>query len=642
MRYAKFRGKLGSKINGILLLFFVVALLIILMTLHVGRQLEGGAAAINEAGAERMRTYRIAYLIEKSVNASEQQKAVLEEAREEVRSLEAALDLLEHGDPDRPLFLPRDAHIRETMQALRQQWEGKLRPLMMDALEATERGERLQRLKLMDAAVRDFVPRINTLVLLVEGRNSRNTDLMWLFQNALVGFALMGTLFLVYLFNNLVIRPVETLKGGMDSMAAADFGVRLPVESNDEFGELAQGFNRMADRLRDLYDTLEQRVAAKTSDLEERNRELGMLYEIAAYLGEPAQFETLAGGVLNKLRSLLGAEAGAVRLIDAKTQEMEIIASINLSERFLEAEARMPLGVCLCGRAAICGESIAEQPSDKSGMLSNCQHEGLQGMVAIPIKSQNQVFGIFNLFFYSMRKLALHEVQLLEAVGQHLAVALENQRLAVREKEMAVSEERNLLAQELHDSIAQSLAFLNIQAQMLEGSLRDGHPEIARQELSRIREGIQESYDTVRELLVHFRIKVEHADLDEAIGSALEKFEGQTGIRTEFEKSGEFVAPPATSAIQILHIVQEVLSNVRKHSGASRVQVRMQGGDAFSIVIRDDGRGFVLSAVAEDNGAHVGIDIMRERAHRIGAHFNVDSTPGRGTTVTLHLPRSAR
>ncbi len=639
---ARLPGKLGTKINGILLLFFLVALSMIVSTLYVGRQLEGGAGAINEAGAERMRTYRIAYLLEQSVNSGERREDLLAEARDVLASFESTLTLLEQGDPERPLFLPRETRVRNEMKKLRQQWETRLRPLMLGTLEAREPAERRRLIKRLDDAVREFVPMINELVLLIEKSNSRNTGLMWMFQNALVGFALVGTLFLIYLFTSLVIRPVENLKLGMDRMAGADFGVRLPVETADEFGELAQGFNRMADRLKGFYDTLEQRVADKTRDIEEKNRELAVLYEIAAYLAEPAEIETVCRGVLDKLRALLGAEAGAVRLMDAKKQALEIVAATHLSEQFLQAESRLPVGTCLCGQAAASGESMVNRPNDREGMLLNCHQDGLLAMVAIPIKSKNQVLGIFNLFFRGQRQLARNEVQLLEAVGQHLGVAIDNLRLAVREKDMAVSEERNLLAQELHDSIAQSLAFLNIQAQMLHGSLRNGQVEAAREELARMREGIQESYDNVRELLVHFRIKVEHADLDDAIRSALEKFEGQTGIRTSFEKQGDTTVTVASSILQILHILQEALSNVRKHAGASTVRVVMRDqDDELVICVSDDGKGFDPAGVVEEGGAHVGIGIMRERAHRIGARLDLDAGFGRGACVTLALPKKS-
>ncbi|WP_220636176.1 type IV pili methyl-accepting chemotaxis transducer N-terminal domain-containing protein [Georgfuchsia toluolica] len=634
--------KLGAKINAILFLYFVFALAVILLTLNVAHQLEGGAAAINEAGKERMRTYGLAYYLHQSLDATQSPEVALDEVRRFMRDFEGTLYMLEVGDPERPLFLPRDERVQEKMHGLRQEWNTNVKPQINKLLAAHDDVERSRLMAAFDNSVRRYVPIINELVLMVERSNAHSTSLMYMFQNMLVVFSLLGTLLLAYLIRSLVIAPVETLRAGIERMAASDFGVRLPVVSQDEIGELATGFNRMADHLQDLYATLEQRVADKTRSVEEKNRELALLYEITAYLAEPATLEELCRGVLLKLCDLLGASGGVVRMTNSATRELEIIANHNMSNDFVRAEARLPLGTCLCGNVAAQGASIAQnlaQEPQSVVLLANCMRDGYAAMAAIPIRSKSQVFGMFTLFFREERILAGDELRLLEAIGQHLGVEIENLRLAVREKEMAVSEERNLLAQELHDSIAQSLAFLNIQAQMLQGSLRGGQMEIASAELARMREGIQESYDNVRELLVHFRIRVDHAELDDAIRSALEKFEGQTGIKTSFNKIGYRASSSAVSTIQVLHIIQEALSNVRKHAGATKVDVEMRGDGAPRISVRDNGKGFDLARVVEEGGSHVGIGIMRERAHRIGARLEIDAAPGRGTCVTLVLPQ---
>jgi two-component system nitrate/nitrite sensor histidine kinase NarX len=200
---------------------------------------------------------------------------------------------------------------------------------------------------------------------------------------------------------------------------------------------------------------------------------------------------------------------------------------------------------------------------------------------------------------------------------------------------MAVSEERNLLAQELHDSIAQSLAFLNIQVQLLRDDLKKGQIGTALQGLEQIREGVQECYDDVRELLVHFRTRVGSADLETAVRSALEKFEGQTGIRATFSYRGTVPEFPPEHVLQTMHIVQESLSNVRKHARASRVDVELVCDGECSLRIRDDGIGF--DAARDTGDTHVGLSIMRERAYRIDAELTLESAPGKGTVMCLSL-----
>ena len=140
----------------------------------------------------------------------------------------------------------------------------------------------------------------------------------------------------------------------------------------------------------------------------------------------------------------------------------------------------------------------------------------------------------------------------------------------------------------------------------------------------------------VRELLVHFRTRFAQADIESAIAATLERFEGQTGIRASFLQSGTAIALSPETQIQVLHIIQECLSNARKHAGAKTVRVEMQRGPRYRFRVSDDGRGFDPAQVTSD--MHVGLRIMRERAHRIGGNLSVRSQPGAGTVVALELP----
>ena len=634
--------KLSARIIGILIVFFLVALIAISLTLYISWQLEGNAAAINDAGSQRMRTYRIAYLISQQSIVPAEQITLQKSALDEVAIFDRVMHDLEHGDPKRPLFLPKEIEIEQLVQQMRDEWSGEMRPQIREILQMPQGAEHTARLVHFQHAVERYVSHVNNLVSAVERSGIRSTTLLRLLQIALIVLAVIGTSLLIGFFFVMVIRPLEEMRDGIRRMSEADFSVRLKVRRADEFGELGNGFNLMADRLEDLYDSLEHRVIEKTRDIEEKHRELTLLYEVAAYLNEPVARDVACREVLDKTMLLLDAQAGLVRFMDGSGGQLRIGVHRNLSETFLQREASLPVGECLCGGAASDGRVVScalASQTDMSMQMSCRDGERFASIVAIPISSKNQMLGVFNLFFNRTNPLDDNEVRLLETIGQHLGIAIENQRLIEREKEMAVSEERNLLAEELHDSIAQSLAFLNIQAQMLQDSLRrDDMPE-AQAELARIREGIQESYDDVRELLVHFRTRLDTGNLDSAIVSALEKFEGQTGIATDLVRTGEGAEMPTTNAIQILHIVQEALSNVRKHAAATQVRVCIDRSEHCSITVDDNGRGFNPDAEVADGSIHVGLNIMRERAHRIGGRFDIQSRLGEGTTVTLILPR---
>jgi two-component system nitrate/nitrite sensor histidine kinase NarX len=341
---------------------------------------------------------------------------------------------------------------------------------------------------------------------------------------------------------------------------------------------------------------------------------------------------------LRKLIQRLDAQGGAVRLVEADSGKLHLFVHEGMDGDLVEAERCLERGECLCGqgmqRQHPSVHVLVRRPYDRETF--RCRDAGFATVGVIPIRFRDQALGVFNLYFGQARELGAQERFMLETLGQHLGIAVENQRLIARAKEMAISEERNLLAQELHDSIAQALAYLNIQAQLLQDSLSRGELHSANEELARIREGIQESYDDVRELLVHFRTRLTQSDIESAIASALERFEAQTGIRGRFTQSGAAIPLSPEMQLQVMHIVQESLSNARKHSGATQVEVGMQRGPVYRFHIRDNGKGF--DSAGQSSDLHVGLGIMRERAHRIGGTLQVSSQPGGGTEVTLTLP----
>ncbi|MDP3540078.1 MAG: type IV pili methyl-accepting chemotaxis transducer N-terminal domain-containing protein [Azonexus sp.] len=636
-------GKLSRKILGMLVGFLLVAMAAIGLTLLISWELEGVAAAINDAGSQRMRTYRMAHLMSRALEVPSTERVQALSA--EVDRFNLVLRDLRRGDPVRPLSEPRNDEVRALLAEIEQAWVRTMQPLA----EGFISGNPVLREQIedsFDSELEPFVSRINELVLAMERSYARDTNLLRTVQALLVLLALLGTVILIRFFIRLIIRPVNILHSGMRQMTSNDLTVRLPVTGDDELGGLARGFNQMAGHLQTVYSTLEERVAAETRSLAQRNQELGILYEVTSMLSEPVHLEALCQGFLERIKSALDADAGAVRLYMPDSQKLYLVTHEGLSEEFLDRERELNCGECLCGEVIQSGmPAVFDTVNPPKGMkLGSCIREGFATATAFSIVHGKQRLGVYNLYFRQTHPVSAQEKFLLETLGRHLGVAIENQRLKSREMELAVSEERNLLAQELHDSIAQGLAFLNIQVQLLQDSLNKGRQEEALQTVGQIREGVQESYDDVRELLVHFRTRVLQSDLDTAIASALEKFEGQTGIATSFEQTGSGAPLAPTDEIQIMHIIQESLSNIRKHAKASHVKLKvLRSIEATEIVVQDDGGGFdTVNEPNTQSDRHVGLQIMRERAHRVGAECLITSRIGEGTRVTLKLPRENR
>ena len=269
--------------------------------------------------------------------------------------------------------------------------------------------------------------------------------------------------------------------------------------------------------------------------------------------------------------------------------------------------------------------------------LPHCREAGFETMVAIPVQSHQRMLGEVNLFFRSPVELTKGMQDLLTTMARHLASSMESLRATALEREAAVSEERSLIARELHDSIAQSLAFLKIQTQLLRDAVARGDAVVRDRSIGELDVGVRECYADVRELLVHFRTRTSEEDIESALRATLSKFEHQTGLGTTLTMSGYGLPLAPDIQIQVLHMVQEALSNVRKHAAASRVELRVQRYPRWRLEVQDNGVGFDLAGVPP-NSLHVGLGIMRERALRIDANVTVESTPGAGTRVCIELP----
>ena len=632
---------LGRKILGMLVVVFLCALTAIGATVYLSWQLKGASAAINDAGSLRMRTYQMGYHLAQGPREGQSTQDFADRIHKDVVRFDAILDTLIEGDRSRPLFIPRDRGIPEAFDALHADWTEALRPHLIALADQPEPDRQQVVLARFDQVAPDFVDAINGLVGEMEASYEESTNLLQAMQILLAVLAVIGTLALIRFFEAQVIRPVARLAAGMRRMESEDLGVRVTIDSDDELGRLAQGFNRTAAHLQDLYDTLEARVATKTRTLTVKNRELEILYALTGFLQEAADIDTLCKGFLDKLQNTLGADAAAIRFYDNDAENLCLSYCNGLDDSFIEREALMKCASCLCGDPVAKRMSFITNLDDAVIPLDNdvCRQSGFLSISASPITAGKRPIGMFNLFFRKRDALDPSDRMMLATLGEQLGGAIDKLRLQARERELAVFEERNLLARELHDSIAQGLAFTNLQIQMLETALKRQDYPALESTIKMVRQGLQESYDDLRELMVHFRSRVDHRDLDSAISAALKRLSEQSNLLTHFDVRGDGAPIDPETETQLLYIIQEALSNIRKHANAKRVEVSLVRNTlGCEVTIRDDGVGFEYHQAVPDEQGHLGLEIMRERASNIGARVTVLSRSGQGTEVRLHLP----
>lgn len=599
--------------------FLLLALLATAATLWVSWQLDGGAAAVNEAGRMRMQAFRMA--LARSAGQTTELPPLVQE-------FETSLQVLRTGDPERPLFVPWDDTVQERFVVIERDWKA-FRPLL-------ESGVAQPGLRIHTMA---FVADIDAFVHGIETHISRWTAILHLLQTTLMALVVLGAVVLLYVGQLLVLEPVGLLKRAIEKIQGGDFDARVERVSSDEFGTLADGFNDMAAHLQSMYRNLEAKVAEKTAELEEKRERLASLYEVTALVARSTSLDELAQGFVRSIQRIAHADGVALRWSDQSNQRYLMLAAQGLPAEMVEAEHCIHKGDCDCGAGMAADASLRVIPIHALGDTRDrlCGQAGFESLVNIPVRLHERLMGEVDLFFHARTEPSAAERSLLEALASHLAGAMENLRLNALDMEAAVSQERHLLARELHDSIAQSLAFLKIQVQLMRDALATGDRDGMARVLEEIDAGVRESYGDVRELLMHFRTRTNTEDIETALTTTLHKFELQSGLKAHLQMQGHGLPLAPDLQIQVLHIVQEALSNVRKHARASQVWLDVQQQPEWRFEVRDDGSGFDTRDDSIDD-SHVGLRIMRERAERIGARVELISTPGSGTSMVLTLP----
>ncbi|MEJ8839669.1 type IV pili methyl-accepting chemotaxis transducer N-terminal domain-containing protein [Ramlibacter sp. AN1133] len=597
----------------------LLALVSISLTLWVTWNMQGGAAAVNEAGRMRMQTYRLALVLHTGGSG--------EEARALARGFDESLALLQAGDPSRPLFVPwspesraRFAEVRSRWQALRARW-----------LDDTPDPDLVQ-----ESA--GFVVLVDGFVAAIETQISRWTTVLQMFQLALVGLAIGSAVLMFYSGYVFVLRPLARLKKGLAAVQAGELRTRVEVDSGDEFGELAAGFNDMTGTLQSLYLDLEEKVREKTRRVEHERQRLADLYEVSAFVAEAPTLDALARGFAGHVRRIARADASAVRLCAQDPGRFVLVAHELLPEDLAAANSCIESGACHCGEVTVQSQTrVIPIATTQRPTLGYCARAGFTTVISVPVRLHERLLGEVNLFYRGPVDLSTEDRELLDALASHFASALESQRAAALEREAAVAEERGLLARELHDSIAQALLFMKMQVGLARQASQRGDHAAVERGIAELETGVRDCYADVRELLLHFRTRTSEQDIEPALRTTLQKFEHQTGLPAQLAMQGHGVPLAPDVQVQVLHILQEALSNVRKHARARHVELRVQPAPHWRFEVHDDGAGFDPQRPGSD-ATHVGLRIMQERALRIGARVQVCSAPGAGCTVILELP----
>jgi len=442
-------------------------------------------------------------------------------------------------------------------------------------------------------------------------------------------------------------EPLLKLRNWSVSMRNGDLSAKIPVPVDGEFALLANDINDLGESLRSLTSEMDHKVNEQTRSLEQKSNMLEILYDVAASSNTARDTTELLARNLSTLADIVSAPYATVRVLTADEQ-LKLVASKGLNKKIDPSEQIVPIERCLCamnytkelvecnGDARFCAGLLTK--SIRSAQKSNNQQEEkIRSVIAIPLRHNNRTLGIYNLFLPNKYSDDWEIDNLLINIGRHLSFAMIKTKLENETKRNTLIEERTMLAHELHDSLAQTLASLRFRVSLINRILMEEGNKSALPDVIQLKNGLDEANNELRELLVHFRVHMDERGLTPAVQGLIDRFRSESGISVFFQNECQDINLPPLHEVQVLHIIQESLANIRKHSKAQHVRILMRSNSTgkYHVLIEDDGVGIETETIDGQPGEHVGLSIMQERANRIGGCVLIESEPGEGTRVEL-------
>jgi signal transduction histidine kinase len=372
-----------------------------------------------------------------------------------------------------------------------------------------------------------------------------------------------------------------------------------------------------------------------------RMRELTMLSEVSQTVDEYHNMKALLNKALDKLINITDADFGELYLVDEQSHELMHKLHGGHPKHVAKRELQFDLREWLIGE----GVRLNQQVIVKNLMdfqnrpIATLANEGVRSLALIPLKSSSGTIGVVCLFSLNPDHFKINETNLLFSIGNRIAMAVEKARLYEKVQAVAVLEERERISAELHDGLAQVLSYVITKSQATRQLLQKMTE--ANDYLGEIENVAQELYTDTREAIVGLRTAISgDRSMISALTEYVARFNQMHSIKTEIN-IGDRIIPSLSPQVELqaIRIVQEALSNARKHAEATRATIKVAAGDdEITIAIKDDGKGFDIDKAGTVDWTKFGLRNMKERADSIHGVLTIESNPQKGTEVILRIP----
>ena len=430
---------------------------------------------------------------------------------------------------------------------------------------------------------------------------------------------------------------LTALRTWTQKIRAGELSARIPDCSQQDLSELSQDINFVAEMLESLSRDAEIQLQRHTEHIARKNKSQKTLYDVVTSINMSRNVHELLTRFLHTMTELVNAHRAAVYL-ETKNSTFSLIAETGIAMAARDEFPYLPENTRGSDEERVIPIKVIPCPDQVSE--ENAERDKLSILI-IPLQYRGKVLGVYNLYIDGdqLKRDGEYE-ELFTSMGRHLGIAVEKARLDEEANALSIMRERTNIANELHDSLAQTLASIKYQVRVLDETIHQEDEAATWQELERIESTIDEAHTELRTLIAHFRMPIGEYGLTVSVEQVIERFKQDSDdIQVYLQKEWPDTTLPPQTELQVLRVIQEALTNARKHSEAGTVRVLMRGNEDghYTVLVEDDGIGMTDLQNQDPAGEHVGISIMQDRANRIGGTLTVEGEPGEGVQVRFEF-----
>ncbi len=644
------RTSVTIKIGAVFVLLSLVFVTLMLVNAYLTRQLIGASAAINQTGIQRMRVYKLAHLLRQlpPQGPAESERAVL---LQELAELDAALLGLLDGDPSRGLLGESEPEVRRRIQGIRDEWLVAMRPPVERALTAQSSVERDGALVAYERHASGFVSALSELVGVIERRVAGRIDALYALQLVFLlvaaGLAIAGFVVLHW-----VIRvPLEKLTRGVEQASGGGLLPAIPIQTNDELGDLARTFEMMSGRihhhieqLEALHATGQELTMIGAGGLE------GILRRIADRAADLAEVDLAVLMVRHPVLECWVVEAASGKVFDSVRKEILLLEETPFSNQAFET--KQPVVV-----------TDLSQYMDRPVRFRD--KYGAKSYMAVPLLGPHEAIGVLVLLsLKTVRAFSEWEIRLAQQFAAYAGIAIENVRLF----ETAESESREL--KERLRAVEGNVANLTHEVKAPAGRVAEFATwlvndygsrldERALRYLEWIKKEGQDLFHLAERTLDLARITQQPRQVESVdVGAVVREVLALVGEQYPLDRIAVVVTDSlprlACHRIHLKQVLENLITNAIKYLGDQprpRIEIGAERDDhGVKLFVRDNGVGmdpamterifqpFQRLGTVDVPGAGIGLSIVRTVVEQYGGSVTVTTAPGAGSTFYVRLP----